>query len=159
MATLKSIFKNVDEDRTIENAKRVLSDYRKWVLRARRVSFSLQSPTMDGMPKSPSYGNHIEEKHVNKLDAEFMASLVTNVIAAIEVDEGTAVYSKLLELKYIKRYTNVKCARLLDNLPDRTFDKYHRQALLMFAEVYPDAVEDLIVHKYKPVKTPEIEWS
>lgn len=156
---MNNIFKNVDEDRTIENAKRVLGDYRKWLLRARRVSFSLQSPTMDGMPKSPSYGNHEEEKHVNKSNADFMAHLVTEVIKAIEVDEGTAVYSKLLELKYIKHYTNVKCARLLDDMPDRTFDKYHRQALLMFAEVYPAPVEDLIVHKYEPVKTPDIKWS
>lgn len=153
---MESIFKDVDEDRTIVNAKRVLGDYYKWKLRARRVSFSLQSPTMDGMPKSPSYGNHVEEKHVNKMNAEFMANLVINVIKAIEIDDKTAIYTQLLQLKYINRYTNVKCAQELDNLPDRTFDKYHREALLLFAEIYPDAVENLIVHKYEPVKQLDI---
>lgn len=153
---MESIFKDVDEDRTIVNAKRVLGDYYKWKLRARRVSFSLQSPAMDGMPKSPSYGNHVEEKHVNKMNAEFMANLVINVIKAIEIDDKTAIYTQLLQLKYINRYTNVKCAQELDNLPDRTFDKYHREALLLFAEIYPDAVENLIVHKYEPVKQLDI---
>lgn len=153
---MESIFRGVDEDRTIANAKRVLREYYKWRLRARRVSFSLQSPAMDGMPKSPSYGNHVEDKIVGKANDEFMANLVVNVIKAIEIDDKTSTYSRLLQLKYIRRYTNVKCAQELNNLPDRTFDKYHREALLLFAEVYPDAVEDLIVHKYEPVKQPQI---
>lgn len=153
---MESIFKDVDEERTILNAKRVLGEYWKWKLKARRVSFSIQSPAMDGMPKSQSYGNHVEEKHVNKMNAQFMANLVINVIKAIEIDDKTAIYTRLLELKYIRRYTNVKCAQELAGLPSRTFDKYHREALLLFAEIYPDRVEDLIVHRYPPLKQAEI---
>ena len=66
---MESIFKNVDEDKTIEKAESVLKDYWKWKLRARRARFNLQSPAMDGMPQSPSFENHVDEKHVNKLNA------------------------------------------------------------------------------------------
>ncbi|WCJ46954.1 hypothetical protein OE230_08310 [Levilactobacillus brevis] len=44
---MESIFKNVDEDKTIEKAESVLKDYWKWKLRARRARFNLQSPAMD----------------------------------------------------------------------------------------------------------------
>ncbi|WP_369957247.1 ArpU family phage packaging/lysis transcriptional regulator [Levilactobacillus brevis] len=148
---MESIFKNVDEDKTIDNAKRVLGEYRRWKLKARRVSFSLQSPTYDGMPKSPNYENTADAKHVNRLNAQFMYTLVEKVIdAAGEIDDSTAVYSKILLYKYIYGWTNVKCAQRLDSMAERTFDRYLREALLTFAEIYPDAVEDLIAKKYKP---------
>lgn len=156
---MNSIFRGIDEDRTIENSKRVLGEYLRWKLKARRVDFSLQSPAMDGMPKSESFENHVEQKHVNKINAEFMATLVEKVIKAIEVDDQTAIYSQLLWFKYIKRWTNVKCAEELNWLPDRTFDRYHREALLMFAEVYPGAVEELIVKKYDPQEKADYGWS
>jgi len=149
VAALDSIFKNVDEDRTIDNAKRVLGDYWKWRLRARRINFNLQSPAMDGMPKSPSYSNHNEDKQVIKANADFMANLVVQVIGAIAYDEVSEVYSKLLKLFYVQRFSKTKCMVNL-NISDKTFDKYLKQAQLMFAEVYPDSVEDLIVKKYKP---------
>ncbi|MFC6202590.1 ArpU family phage packaging/lysis transcriptional regulator [Lactiplantibacillus nangangensis] len=146
---MESIFKGVDKERTIVNADRVLNSYRKWRLRAQRVSFNLQSPAMDGMPKSPSYGNSIEDKHVNKSNADFMANLVIRVIDAITIDEGSEIYSKLLTLLYIKHYSKTKCMVSL-NISDKTFNKYLKQAQLTFAEIYPDKVENLIVKKYEP---------
>ena len=146
---MESIFKDVDEERTIANAERVLKGYWKWRLRARRVNFNLQSPAMDGMPKSPSYGNHIEDKQVSKANDDFMANLVVKVIEAVTIDEETEKYSELLMLLYVKRYSKTKCMISL-NISDKTFNKYLKQAQLMFAEIYPDGVEDLIVKKYEP---------
>ncbi|MFB9770107.1 ArpU family phage packaging/lysis transcriptional regulator [Lactiplantibacillus modestisalitolerans] len=146
---MESIFKGVDEDRTAIKAERVLKGYRKWLLRARKVNFNLQSPAMDGMPKSTSYRNPIEAKHVNKWNAEFMAKLVVNVIKGIVIDEKTEIYSELLMLFYIKNYSKTKCMITL-NISDKTFNKYLKQAQLTFAEVYPDKVENLLVKKYEP---------
>lgn len=145
---MESIFKGVDEEHTSANAERVLKDYWKWRLRARKVNFNLQSPAMDGMPKSPSYGNHIEDKQVIKANNDFMASMVVRVIAAITIDEMTEIYSELLTLYYIKRYSKTKCMMKL-NISDKTFDKYLKEAQLMFAELYPDSIENLVVKKYK----------
>lgn len=115
------------------------------------MSFSLQSPTYDGMPKSPNYENTADTKHVNRINAQFMYTLVERVIdSAGEIDDSTAVYSKILLYKYIYGWTNVKCAEELDSMAERTFDRYLREALLTFAEIYPDTIEDLIVKKYKP---------
>lgn len=150
---MESIFRNVDEDKTIEKAETVLKDYWKWKLRARRARFNLQSPSMDGMPQSPSFENHVDEKHVNKLNAEFMANLVVNVIKAVGIDEQTDRYSRALYFFYIKRYSKVKCMACMDHISDKTFDKYLHEGQLAFAEVYPDAVENLIVKKprhYEP---------
>ena len=156
---MDSIFRNVDEDATIDNAKRVLGDYRRWKLKARRVSFSLQSPTYDGMPKSPNYENTADQKHVNRLNAQFMYTLVEKVIDAVgEIDDHAAVLSKVLLYKYIYGWTNVKCVQELDSMAERTFDRYLREALLTFAEIYPDGVEDLIVKKYKPDQRAEFTF-
>lgn len=146
---MESIFKNVDEERTIANAKRVLKKYRIWRLRARKVNFNLQSPAIDGMPKSPSYGNTIEDKQSEKNNANFMADLIIDVINSITVDEQTATYSELLKLFYIKRYSKTRCMVEL-NISDKTFNKHLKQAELMFAEMYPEETENLIVKKYNP---------
>jgi len=146
---MESIFRNVDEDRTIENSKRILGEYRGWKLKARQVTFSLQSPSYEWGPKGQSYENTVDEKHARKMTAEDMFHLTERVIKAVEVDDGTAIYSKLLWFKYINHWTNVKCAERL-NLPERTFSTYKRTALLMFAEAYPPVIAKLVVTKYKP---------
>ena len=140
-------FKNIDEDKTIEKAKRVLSEYWQWKMKSRRVSFDLQSPAMDGMPKIPSFSNSAEEKHANKANADFMANAVINVIRAIaSVSEVTEDYAALLNMIYIKRYSNVRCAREL-GVSEKTFYRYRHIALLAFASLYPANIEPLLVHK------------
>lgn len=148
---MESIFRNVDEDKTIENAEQVLKDYWRWRYKAKRVDFNLQSPAMDGMPKAQSFENTAERKHVNKSNASFMANLVVNVINSLTIDEGTEKYTAVLNLFYIKRYTKTHCMNEMQ-ISDKTFDKYLREAQLIFAEMYPDAVQDLIVRKYEPEK-------
>lgn len=146
-------FRNIDEDKTIENAKRVLNEYSQWRLKARRVSFDLQSPSMDGMPKNHSFVNHEVEKHANKDNAEFMASMVINVINAIgEVDEVTEYYAGILKMIYVKHYSNIRCMQEL-GLSEKTFYRYRRTAYLAFASVYPPKLEKLLVHNSVPNKS------
>jgi len=80
-----------------------------------------------------------------------MFQLTERVIRAVEIDDGTAIYSKLLWSKYVRHWTSVKCAEEL-GLPERTFNTYHRTALLMFAEAYPPLVAKLVVTKYESEK-------
>ncbi|WP_076634780.1 ArpU family phage packaging/lysis transcriptional regulator [Lactiplantibacillus plantarum] len=140
-------FRNIDENATIEKAKRVLSEYTQWRLKSRRVSFDLQSPVMDGMPKNRSFSNREEEKRTNKSNADFMANTVVDVINGIaDISEVTEDYAAILRMVYIKHYSNVRCMREL-GLSEKTFYRYRKTALLAFASMYPPVVEKLLVHK------------
>ena len=146
-ALINEEFRNIDEDATIEKAKRVLSEYTQWRLKSQRVSFDLQSPAMDGMPKNPSFSNREEEKHASKSNADFMANTVADVINTIgSVSEVTEDYASILRMVYIKHYSNVRCMREL-GLSEKTFYRYRKMALLAFASLYPPVVEKLLVHK------------
>ena len=61
-------FSPIDHDKTIENAKEVLRNYWHHKRLAQRTKTALRSPVMDGMPKSPSYGNKAEDKLVSHAD-------------------------------------------------------------------------------------------
>ncbi|QKK92799.1 transcriptional regulator [Lacticaseibacillus paracasei] len=79
-------FSPIDHDKTVENAKLVLKDYRYHKRRARAKKPSLRSPIIDGMPKSPSADNRAEAALTNYSNETEYATLCENAIYAITND-------------------------------------------------------------------------
>lgn len=59
------------------------------------------------------------------MTAEEMYQLIERVIKVVDIEDETALYSKLLWFKYVNHWISVKCAEEL-KIPERTFNTYHR---------------------------------
>ena len=77
-------FSPIDHDKTIENAKEVLANYWHHKRLAQRTKIALRSPVMDGMPKSPSYGNKAEDKVISHADELYYIACCEGAIESLD---------------------------------------------------------------------------
>lgn len=120
-----------DNQKTIENVKALLRKYPRYKRISKRKAGQLKSPSMDGMPRSDSYGNQIESKIINQIEAEQIVMGCQYSIEAIEDSECR----KILYDKYIKGYEDT-AIRLSMHMAERTYYRKLKTACLSFADVY-----------------------
>ncbi|MDK1716395.1 ArpU family phage packaging/lysis transcriptional regulator [Dellaglioa algida] len=128
----------LDETATKQNAIHVLKSYPRYKRIANRSILHLQSPAMNGMPRSDSGENNEEIKIVNKVNAETIVVTINNCIESVAGVENRM----MLENKYIHDFPDYELEAALKISPS-TRKRILKQALLMFAEAYP--LEELLV--------------
>lgn len=133
MTRVMSLWGRLNREETAANAESVLIDYRHRKARARGWSMSLQSPTMDGMPRNQSTDNKVESKIVNYLSDDEFVQQCLEVISGIEKAE----YRKLLELTYIKPLPTVTRIAEAVHLSRAKYYRDKEAALIAFAELWP----------------------
>ena len=126
-------FSPIDHDKTIENAKEVLGNYWHHKRLAQRTKIALRSPVMDGMPKSPSYGNNAEEKVISHADELYYIACCEGAIESLD----SANHRLILTSSYLtQRYTD---QQIMDKLflSKAQYYRTKREALIAFAEICP----------------------
>lgn len=120
------LFPEVDEKRTIRNAKNFLKkQLPKMMIQARVSSLSLKSPVISDMPSGCSYGNSNEDNYNYMLQRQEEVQDVLNAIKAIKQTEQDILNSVYIEGKadwvvanqigYSKaRYQDLKNQALID---------------------------------------------
>ena len=143
---MNSAFGLLDRKQTIQNARQFLYEYRDWKIKEARFSLSLQSPIMDGMPKAQSDPSHTrnEDKMIEQATAQKECEIRLKTIQLMSsIDDQNALLADLLEYRFINHYKVKKCCERLAEkydlgyLPERTYNDYQKQALLVFALVCP----------------------
>lgn len=132
------ILDNLDEDATCAKAKKLLRSFHRFERVAGRKLTVLQSPRMDGMPRTQSIENHNEERIYQRLVAQ---EEVPAILAAIEtLDEDSQI---IINGQYIKHnWSNVAMADEL-RMSRSTFNSAKKAAIVAFAEAF--YYEELLV--------------
>ena len=131
----------IDEKASRQQARELLSKYRRYSRMAGVRLTDIQSPTIDGMPKSSSYENRAEAKIVNHIDAE---TIVHNCQQAMQL-LGTTSYWVLYYTYFCEpALTHYQIAAKVGYAAG-SIDKLKLRGLLEFAEAYPG--EKLLVFK------------
>lgn len=140
---VQSYFRRLDREATAKNAELVLGDYRHRHQKARRAEVAgLKSPSMDGMPRTESIENGVEDKIINHLSDQEFAAKVILAIECIEDDEQR----HLLKLLYIGAPLSVEAIQTRLSLSAKTYYRVKEDALNAFAEVWPPAPSELLVY-------------
>lgn len=125
-----------------EQARELLSQYRRYSRMAGVRLTDVQSPTIDGMPKSPSYDNRTEIKIVDHIDARAVISKVQQAMQLLpKTSYWVIYYSYLCEPKLSYYQISTKMV----GYSEESIDYLKRKALLEFAEAYPNG--QLLVYK------------
>jgi len=129
------LFKEIDFKATRESAKKTLKTYRRLERMAGKSKVDLQAVTWSDMPKSPSVGNHEEDKIVSALNARYERDAIDYGISRL-----CLISRQILVLSYMQQdrlsvddiiykmgwgYTNKV-----------TFNRYKNEALVEFADAY-----------------------
>ena len=127
-------------DKQIVNCTRYfLSDTLSRALLLRKSAESVSSPSMDGMPKGTSKSDSQEIKLINAADASAL-SLMDDM------------QSTIIRLEYMKNEKPIKiCLSLY--IPERTFYRKQKQALLSFAYAFNGG--QLVQEAYKLLQDKE----
>lgn len=137
------LLRPVDTDATIEKCKHHLKVTLPRMIRTSGQDVaSLKSPSMDGMPKAPSYKNNADSTIVRRLAAE---QIVRRTIEAISNCDATA--KQVLSFLYLDQYTDTMCYMAIGYSRSHYFDVIKPDALLQFADTY--MLEDLHVYQEK----------
>ena len=138
--TTASAVSQWDYEASVAEADNVLEDYRRRKQRS-RVKASIQSPSLDGMPRSSSIGNVMEIKITNHLDDETYVEVCEKTIECIEDDARR----NILRDYYIKQPIAVELL-----IADSGYEKsgYYdalKDALYTFAGLWPVGDHGLLV--------------
>lgn len=154
-------YSNWDEEETKEHTKKVLKSYHHLKVERAHLSVktSLSGINYDGMPKSTTNRNGTEDALIDEIArVEKQRAYLTHEIAMIDatiktlrdIDEQEDYYATLLDYRFLRHYSVTKCCRLLGELdynadhyhgspvPKQTFNDHQSEAVLAFAEIYPD---------------------
>jgi ArpU family phage transcriptional regulator len=137
-------FKQLDIEQTAINADQVLSQYQHHKAMAKRWDLSLQSPKMDGMPKSPSYGNTAENSITSHLDDKLFSLQCERIIREGMTDERLA---KILEYTYLKPLNSDYAVMMKVGYEKTQFYEQRKIALCAFAELWPPFPSELVVYQ------------
>ncbi|MCI1912946.1 MAG: hypothetical protein LKJ06_07925 [Schleiferilactobacillus harbinensis] len=144
MRIVQTYWRRLDHEATATNAEAVLMDYRHRKHKAKRNEVTIQSPQMDGMPRSPSTENAQENKILRDLEDGEFCQQCDRVISAIESSEGRTI----LRLLYtVGRPPKVES--IMEQLGMQSTAYYHARedALVAFAELWPPSPSELLVYR------------
>ncbi|MEN2662166.1 ArpU family phage packaging/lysis transcriptional regulator [Lacticaseibacillus paracasei] len=126
-------FSPIDHDKTIENAKEVLGNYWHHKRLAQRTKMALRSPVMDGMPKSPSYGNKAEEKVISHADELRYVACCEIAIRSVELEKYRIILTETYLVSLDQRKPWWLIAEEL-HLSKSAYYRDFKEALLAFAD-------------------------
>ncbi len=126
-------FSLIDHDKTIENAKEVLGNYWHHKRLAQRTKIALRSPVMDGMTKSPSYGNKAEDKIVSHADELRYIDCCEKAIKSVEIERYRIILTETYLVPIDKRKPWWMIADEL-HLSKSTYYRNLNEALLTFSD-------------------------
>ncbi|EPC69866.1 Putative autolysin regulatory protein ArpU [Lacticaseibacillus paracasei subsp. paracasei Lpp41] len=126
-------FSPIDHDKTIENAKEVLGNYWHHKRLAQRTKISLRSPVMDGMPKSPSYGNKAEDKLVSHTEELRYVACCEIAIRSVELEKYRIILTETYLVSLDQRKPWWLIAEEL-HLSKSAYYRDFKEALLAFAD-------------------------
>lgn len=131
----------IDEKASIQQARNLLKKYRRFSRVAGVKLTDISSPKLDGMPKTKSYGNQVEERLVKHLDAEKVTADIN--IAMKSLNETSF---KVLYYSYCSnsKFTYYQIAPKI-GYSGESIDYLKRIALLEFAESYKHG--ELLIYK------------
>lgn len=144
MRIVQTYWRRLDHEATAANAEAVLMDYRHRKAKAKRNEITIQSPRMDGMPRSPSTENAQENKILRDLEDGEFCQQCDRVINAIESSEGRTI----LKLLYtVDRPPKVES--IMERIGMQSTAYYHAKedALIAFAEIWPPSPSELLVYR------------
>lgn len=145
-------FSRVDRVKTAANAERILIQYPNRKAMALSRESTLESPAMDGMPRSPSVENHADDKIIGYLendDKQFCdrcEKIINTLLPQTAVNDKWPI---ILKMRYVA----------LKPLPDDVImervgyqsSQYYeavKDALCAFAEWWPNCPGSLVVSKF-----------
>lgn len=118
-------------DKQIVNCTRYfLSDTLSRAMLLRKSAESVSSPSMDGMPKGTSKSDSQEIKLINAADASELIRRVNSALSLMDDMQST-----IIRREYMKNEQPIKICMAL-YIPERTFYRKQKQALLSFAYAY-----------------------
>lgn len=119
-----------------ENAKKILKDYRR---SARLVGAKLtdyKSPVVSDMPVSPSYGNGVENKVLEMVDAKSEFESVNAAIKTLSQEHFQVIYYTYVSSN--PNYNDTQISSMMFNSPysSKNVGKIRSSALIEFCENY-----------------------
>ena len=136
-----NIFPPIDRDKTIKQVRNFLDKKLPQAVRASGHSVTdLKSPSMDGMPKSASVGNSIEDRITRRLYAE---EIVKQTIQAMTCCDHEC--QEILDRLYLQGYSDTMCYMDIGYSKTQYFSRWKPLAMLQFAQSY--LLEDLNVYQ------------
>jgi len=143
-------FSGIDRVKTADNAEIWLLEYgNKKLLAIRYLNMmaGVSSPKYDGMPKGHHNNNATEDKMIEVVDkyhevAEYMR-ITEQVIESIENDDMRLILTK----KYLNEGNNDVDIMNEIHLGKLAYYDMRRDALNLFAFIFPPFIKKMIVHK------------
>lgn len=138
---IEGLFPVVDENATIKKCKHHLTRTLPKMIRVSGRSLNeLRSPSMDGMPKSPSVENNADITIVRRVYAQ---EIVKRTIQAISRCDAKS--KEVLDMLYLQDYSDTMCYMEIGYSRGHYFDHIKPGALLQFADAY--YLDDLHVYE------------
>ncbi|MBG9366539.1 ArpU family phage packaging/lysis transcriptional regulator [Streptococcus sp. NLN64] len=140
-----AFFPEIDEEKTIANAKRKLKEYPRWKRIAGEPGTQkvTQVFTFDLRNPGGSPNRAVEKLAINRVDAEAELDAIEYAISNLHVP----TYRRILYERYLN-HKPLSDVRIYDNLflSESQYYEFKRAALLAFAELYREG--SLIVHGF-----------
>lgn len=140
-------FSRVNRDKTAANADEVLTQYPSRKAMTLRWSAALQSPNMDGMPRTSSTRNTAEDKVMGHLDdlqyVKQVEYIINELMPEVSRDEN---WASILRLTYMT-HGGLEPSEVQDRLgiEHSAFYEARKDALCAFAELWPPFPAELVV--------------
>ena len=122
----------IDIDQTLENVTRFLDGHKMRVLRAGKSLNTLQSTSLDGMPKTPSYKNIADNRIIERANAAYEVEETYIAVNRLDIKSQT-----IIKRLWLDRDTkqNWQVSHEL-NYGSTRYGELKRKALVAFAEAY-----------------------
>lgn len=145
------LYANIDQRKTIQEAKQFLKDYHMWKVEAARFHSWVKSPTLSSLPQVTGKTNGVEARMTEAANAGFECDLRVKTLNQLaSLDKESAMYADLLRFRYIEGWLVTKVANQLATkyelgyMAERTYTNYLNKALWEFAIICP---RDLMIMK------------
>lgn len=123
---------DVDFKQTRDNARKVLSSYRRLQRITGRSKVDIKSPLITDMPKAQSHGNKAEDALVQFMDAEAQQNAIIAGLMALSLTSRMVLYYSFCD---IDRWTNEEIGRNI-GYSKRQVERIKKEALVEFAESF-----------------------
>lgn len=139
---------SIDDDATAKNAEALLLEYPHYWRLARQASYGLQSPKMDGMPRSDSAVNKSDLAIIGNIDAQQWVHICNKVLEDMEQTQWgkTQRWHAILREKYVRGLPDYTVMSNLNIEKSQYYDE-RRDALVAFAEMWPPVLNKLVVSR------------
>ena len=137
-----------DRDETAANAERILLEYPRAKSKTLRGAVSIQSPTLDGMPRNDTVSNRNEDKIINTLDDEDLVAqcdyIVNKAMPNVSKDPN---WAKIIKLAYLlpQPMKDVAIQQRLGYGHTAYYDA-KKEALCAFAELWPPFPTEIVTY-------------